>query len=281
MSHSSSGGDAAFSALRFGALLRDRRRRARLTQQELAEKLRVNPNTVKNWEYDRTKPDHDLIPPLCSLLGIRLNELYQAAPDGALSALEERVVSHLRLLDPADRKALDKMITVMVEERQRARQSAVRETFRLLLVRPGSAAAGVGDEVPQEPPSYTFLRRNVTNSRADGIVRVRGRSMEPVYQDGDYVYFRNASSARSGEDVIVDTEEGAVIKRVSADGTLYSVNPELPYPARNDQNTLVIRGQVLGIVQSSDHPGREESALLEDLFADDIRSFRRAYGLEA
>ena len=263
MNHSSAGGDAAFCALRFGALLRDRRRMARLTQQDVAERLHVNPNTVKNWEYDRTKPDHDLIPPLCSLLGIRLDELYQAAPDGAPSALEERVVRHLRLLDPADRKALDKMISVMVDERQHARQAAI------------------GDEVPQEPPSYTFLRRNAANSRADGVVRVRGRSMEPVYQDGDYVYFRNASSARSGEDVIVDTEEGAVIKRVSADGTLYSVNPDLPYPARNDQNTLVIRGRVLGIVQSSDHPGREESALLEDLFADDIRSFRQAYGLEA
>ncbi|MBQ6383411.1 MAG: helix-turn-helix domain-containing protein [Clostridia bacterium] len=281
MNHSSAGGDAAFCALRFGALLRDRRRMARLTQQDVAEKLHVNPNTVKNWEYDRTKPDHDLIPPLCSLLGIRLDELYQAAPDGAPSALEERVVRHLRLLDPADRKALDKMISVMVDERQHARQAAMREAFRLFLIRPGSAAAGIGDEVPQEPPSYTFLRRNAANSRADGVVRVRGRSMEPVYQDGDYVYFRNASSARSGEDVIVDTEEGAVIKRVSADGTLYSVNPDLPYPARNDQNTLVIRGRVLGIVQSSDHPGREESALLEDLFADDIRSFRQAYGLEA
>lgn len=281
MNHSSAGGNAVSCALRFGALLRDRRRRAGLTQQDVAEKMHVNPNTVKNWEYDRTKPDHDLIPSLCSLLGIRLDELYQAAPDGALSALEERVVRHLRLLDPADRKALDKMISVMVDERQLARQSAMRETFRLFLVRPGSAAAGIGNEVPQEPPSYTFLRRNAANSRADGIVRVRGRSMEPVYQDGDYVYFRNASSARSGEDVIVDTEEGAVIKRVSADGTLYSVNPDLPYPVRNDQNTLVIRGQVLGIVQSSDHPGREESALLEDLFADDIRSFRQAYGLEA
>ena len=64
MNHSSAGGDAAFCALRFGALLRDRRRMARLTQQDVAEKLHVNPNTVKNWEYDRTKPDHDLIPPL-------------------------------------------------------------------------------------------------------------------------------------------------------------------------------------------------------------------------
>lgn len=281
MRQSLSGEDAAFHALRFGALLRDRRRKARLTQQEVAARLRVTPNTVKNWEYDRTKPDHDLIPPLCSLLGIRLSELYPLAPDQQLSPLEDRVVSHLRLLDPADRKAVDKMLSVMVDERLRARQSAVKEAFRLFLVRPGSAAAGIGDEVPQEPPSYTFLKKGAVSSRADGIVRVHGRSMEPVYQDGDYVYFRHASSARSGEDVIVDTEEGAVIKRVSADGILYSVNPDFPYPSRSDQNTLVIRGQVLGIVQSSDRPGREESAMLEDLFADDIRSFRQAYGLEA
>ena len=59
--------------------------------------------------------------------------------------------------------------------------------------------------------------------------------MEPVYHNGDYVYYEEAyyeeaSSADPGEDVIVDTDDGAVIKRVDDDHTLYSVNPAVPYP---------------------------------------------------
>ena len=36
------------------------------------------------------------------------------------------------------------------------------------------------------------------------------------------------------------------------DHTLYSVNPAVPYPLKNEQNSLVIRGRVLGVVASSD-----------------------------
>lgn len=267
--------------LQFGPLLRDRRRQARITQQDFADMLHVNPNTVKNWEYDRTKPDHDLIPSLCSLLGIRLHELYRMAPEDNLSALEDRMIANLRLLDPVDQLVADRMLSVMVDEKLRARDAAIKESFRLFLVRPGSVAAGPGDEVPQEPPSCAFLRRTSVNAGADGIVRVHGDSMEPIYASGDYVYFRTASSARSGEDVIVDTEEGAVIKRMASDGTLYSVNPDIPYPAKGDQNTLIIRGRVLGVVQPTDYPAHEEAALLEELFADELRAFRRKYRLDA
>ncbi|MBQ2102971.1 MAG: S24 family peptidase, partial [Bacteroidales bacterium] len=139
---------------------------------------------------------------------------------------------------------------------------------------PGSLAAGTGSEVPDLPPEYTFLRRNQLNARADGIALVDGCSMEPVYHSGDYVYYQAASSADPGEDVLVDTDDGAVIKRVGADYTLCSVNPALPYPAKSEQNTLVIRGRVLGVVSSSDQPSEGDAASLEELFADEIRAFR-------
>lgn len=275
------GSDTVSDGLRFGPLLRDRRRQAKFTQQDMALRMHVNPNTVKNWEYDRTKPDHDLIPSLCALLGIQLHELYQMPPDRDLSALEGRIITILRQLDPADQQLAERILSAMVEERLRAREVRLKESFRLFLVRPGSVAAGAGDEVPLEPPDCALLRINAINSGADGIVRVNGASMEPVYHSGCSVYFRFASAARSGEDVIVDTEEGAVIKRVSADGTLYSVNSDLPYPGKSEQNTLIIRGRVLGVVQPGDYPAPEDVPLLEDLFAAELRDFRRQYHPDA
>ena len=131
----------------------------------------------------------------------------------------------------------------------------------------------------EEAPEYVFLRKNHINARADGIVLVNGNSMEPVYHNGDYVYYEEASSADPGEDVIVDTDDGAVIKRVDDDHTLYSVNPAVPYPSKNDQNSLVIRGRVLGVVASSDRPAKEDAGLLEELFVDEIREFNEEHGI--
>ena len=141
-------------------------------------------------------------------------------------------------------------------------------------------AAGPGDYVPEEPPTYVFLRKNTVNARADGIVLVHGDSMEPVYHNGDYVYYIEAETAYPGEDVIVDTDEGAVIKRLDDDMTLYSVNPAIPYPAKNEDNCLIIRGKVLGTVHSSDRPSKEDAAILEDLFVDEIREFNEEHGVK-
>lgn len=270
---------AQASPLLFGALLKERRKQAGLTQKDLADRMLVTRNTVINWETDKSKPDYSQIPVLCSVLNIRLHELFRMPPENGLNALENRIVENVRGLNPASRRVVDKMISAMAEEELRARDEELKESFAVFLRRPGSLAAGTGSEVPDLPPEYAFLRRNHINARADGIALVDGSSMEPVYHSGDYVYYKEASSADPGEDVLVDTEDGAVIKRVDDDYTLYSVNPAIPYPKKSEQNTLVIRGKVLGVVSSSDLPSEEDAASLEELFADEVREFYARHGV--
>ncbi len=51
------------------------RKDAKMTQQELAEKLGVTDKSVGNWENGRNMPDLSLFKPLCDILGITINEL--------------------------------------------------------------------------------------------------------------------------------------------------------------------------------------------------------------
>lgn len=267
----------------FGALLKEKRKKARISQKDFAEMMNVTRNTIINWEADKSKPDYSLIPELCSLLGIGLYELFHMQQDegvGQLSNLEERVVNNIRQLEPSSRRVVDKMISTMVEEELLAKDRALKNTYSLFLNRPGSCAAGVGNFVPDEPPEYVFLRKNHINAKADGIALVDGNSMEPVYHSGDYVYYEETDCADPGEDVIVDTDDGAVIKRVDDDHTLYSVNPDIPYPKKNEDNTLVIRGRVLGVVSSSDRPPKDDEAILPELFVDEIREFNEEHGIQ-
>ena len=66
------------------------------------------------------------------------------------------------------------------------------------------------------------------------------------------------------------------------DYTLYSVNPDprYVYPKKNEHNTLVIRGIVLGTVHSSDRASKEDRGILEDLFVDEIREFNEEHNLD-
>ncbi len=266
----------------FGSLIKQKRSAAKITQGEFAEMMHVTRNTIINWEANKSKPDYNYIPEICALLGIRLHELFNMEPENGLSDLEGRVVNNIRLLSPTSRKVIDKMISTMADEECLAKDKAMKENYDLFLVRPGKVAAGTGAFTPEEPPTYTFLRKNTINAQADGIVQVIGKSMEPVYHDGDFVYYEKTSSADPGEDVVVDTDDGAVIKRMSEELTLYSVNsdPAYAYPKKNDQNSLIIRGRVLGTVHSSDRPLKDDIGILEELFVDEIRKFNEENGIE-
>ncbi len=264
--------------LRFGALIKKCRKQARLSQRKLAELLGVTTNTVQNWERDMTKPDHKLIPALCGILGLRLHELYQTREDEkTLSYLESRVIGDFRQLDDTDQHIIEKMIRVMIDERNLAQDQRILDTYQMFRIDPGTCAAGSGDDVPDCPPEYIYLRKNGYNEKADAIVKVSGRSMEPVYWDGDMVYIRVCEEVLSGMDAVVDTDQGTIIKRISEDGRFVSVNPEYPYHGINENSEWRIRGRVLGVVQPSDQPDDRDLGLIEELFHDEILEFKKKY----
>lgn len=62
--------------IRIGAFISERRKAKGLTQSQLAEKLGITDKAISKWETGRSMPDLSLFVPLCTLLGITLNELF-------------------------------------------------------------------------------------------------------------------------------------------------------------------------------------------------------------
>jgi len=58
-----------------GETLLEMRKKKRLSQEEVAEKLNVTRQTVSKWETDQSTPDFDKIGPLCLLYEISADEL--------------------------------------------------------------------------------------------------------------------------------------------------------------------------------------------------------------
>ena len=58
-----------------GKFISSLRKKKKLTQSELAEKLGVSVKSVSNWENGRNMPDLSLFKPLCNELGITVNDL--------------------------------------------------------------------------------------------------------------------------------------------------------------------------------------------------------------
>lgn len=61
--------------MKFGALIRARRKTLHIQQNELAERLGVTPSAICKWESDSTYPDITLLLPLARVLGITVDEM--------------------------------------------------------------------------------------------------------------------------------------------------------------------------------------------------------------
>ena len=276
MNHSKDSRDPGYAALRFGSILKEARKRKKLTQEAVAEKLGVTRFTVRNWETDANRPDYEMVPKLCALLDLSVQDLFGA--ETPLSLFERDLLRDVRALSPLSRQTVRRIVSVMLDGETSAKDEQLKSTCRIIELLPGGAAAGTGYEFQETAPEPFFLRTNDRNARADAVVRVSGKSMEPVYLDGDYVYFEYAKSAYPGEDVVAGWREGAVVKRVGEDRTLYSVNPD--YPFRYDDGAEGVRliGRVLGVVSSADRPDAEDEDILQELFKEELRSFYKRHG---
>lgn len=258
------------------------RKAAGISQQALAEALNVTRNSVVNWEAGKYRPDADLFPTLCSLLGITLNDLFGIAPGPAdtFSNHERSLIRSYRLISPVSQRIVDRMVDSILEEESREKNQILNDSaFRVDIV---STLAAAGDgfdysDVPVE--DFRFVFRNSRNGKADAIIHVKGDSMLPVYHDGDWVYVKYTQSADEGEDVICSSRAGMHIKRLGEDGP-YSLNKEHPFLLTDESDRVQIVGRVLGIVDpASDYPSDSENEILMDLRKDEIREFRREHGL--
>ncbi len=263
-------------AVVIGPVLKKARNRKKLSQDELAGILGVTRNTVINWESGRNKPDIDMLIRLCRMLEIAIHDVFPE--DSPLSRLEWQIIESVRLLKPETQELVSAMIFAMVEKEQSAYAEKLRDAFKLVSLHAGSLAAGTagsGSYFVDEPAEPFFLRISDRTAKADAVIRVSGHSMEPVYQNGDYVYFQLADTADAGEDVVVAWAGELYVKRMDNAGGLYSVNADYPFVYDGSGDDIRILGRVLGIVSSADRARPEDMDLLEELFRDELAGFNR------
>ena len=61
--------------IKIGKFIAECRKKQNLTQSQLAEKLGITDRAISKWENGRAMPDSSLMPDLCSILNISVNEL--------------------------------------------------------------------------------------------------------------------------------------------------------------------------------------------------------------
>ena len=241
------------------AQVRRYRELAGMEQKELAGRLGITANTISNWENGRARPDINLIPELCRILGITYADLFDAADPGGesgrLTPREKTLVSRYAQLDPGNRQVVDSLILSMLTVQEARRCPALRRYsfFQKAL------AAGRGDPTELDRlamPVFLYKDRlddtleTSAARRADCIFMVSGDSMEPAYSDRDLVLVERIPDAASlgvGETGAFIVGNEMYIKEYSKEG-LVSLNPRYPMLRFDGEDSVYLIGRVVGKV---------------------------------
>ena len=260
----------AFNREMYGEVIRDYRTMKDMTQAQLAAKLATTKNTVSNWENGFSRPDVNVIPDLCKALGLSLAAFFQKRSEEKVITPAERL--HLRRyssLELKDRNTVDALTEYLFGVQEAAMRERCMESFVSIFHNDNMAAAGtlnmLDDSVSGES---VFIRRDAITERADEIITVTGDSMEPTYYAGDDLLIEHTETLSVGEIGIFIINGEGFVKEYRGNG-VYSHN-EAEYPFRKfcEGDDVRVIGRVLGKVEKSQRPTKDEAKILNELSLD-------------
>ncbi|MFM0775783.1 S24 family peptidase [Streptococcus suis] len=227
------------------------RKRARLTQKELASKLGVAPTAVSAWELGRNKPLMDNIESMALLFDIKKSVLLgedlvvlstTTAPNSLIEQVSEKMV---QLTEPNQKNVLryssellDKQNTVTDSKNTVSELQATYHTYNYY---DQPASAGTGQYLNDVKVETIELPIEVD---ADFVVPIYGDSMEPEYHSGDYIFVKLSVDLSDGDIGVFAYNGDAYIKqlRITDQGAyLHSLNPDyddIPITADTDFRTI-------------------------------------------
>lgn len=164
----------------FGAKLRLARKRANLTQKQLAERIGALHNSVSQWECGITRPSQDVIRALCGALEVTSDYLLGIAPA------------------PAQITGVPVLPNLV----------AVNSRKVPIL---GDIAAGQPITTHRRYEDYADVD---TELHCDIALRVTGDSMEPLIHKNDLVFIQLQDDVDDGQIAAVIVDDTATLKRV-------------------------------------------------------------------
>lgn len=194
------------------------RKKAGLTQTELADKLGINRAMISTYEEARSEPKLITLQHIAKFFGYNIHQLVEEAIDGNSKAATDASGQHLRILP------------IIVD--------ASQKTERITLI-PEKASAGYTTgysdaEYVQSLPHFHLPFPEVSQPKSYRVFQTKGDSMLPI-EEGDYLICEYVTDWHELKDhhcyVVVTKNEGVVYKRIinkieaTGDLLLQSDNP--------------------------------------------------------
>ena len=213
-----------------GKNIEQARLRKGLSRPELASLMGMTLGGVSSWEYGRTRPDLASIKRLCEILKVTSDEILGISDmREELSEKERKLLSDYRALPETEKSYVEGLIGMMGAQSKKSipftpMHVKPRPKLISLPVNPLSMCAGDGFDLSEGGETeYIQLVQCGALSDCDELVRVSGRSMEPMFYDGDLALVKHTEDLSEGDIGVFVLDGEGMLKQYRKDG-LYPLN---------------------------------------------------------
>lgn len=231
--------------MKIGEFLQKHMTVKQMSQAELARRSGVPASTISSIlarNNDRVAIESLLT--LCRVLDCDIEEYINSLQGGTAKNLPPSFARKYYALDVQGQKLVD---LVLDHEYERCTEKPPKARTIMINRSLLTASAGAGEYLSEGNYESREYPDTPQARQADVVIPVSGRSMEPLFNDGDELYVRKQSSVEIGEiGIFIKNGEGFVKK--AGEGRLISLNPEFDDIYTNGE-PIVCFGKVLGKVE--------------------------------
>ena len=101
--------------IKIGKFIAERREKLNLTQMQLAEKLNITDRAISKWETGKSLPDSSIMPELCGILQITINDLLSGEVvtlDNYNKELENNLLEMIKQKELSDKRLLSAEVLI-------------------------------------------------------------------------------------------------------------------------------------------------------------------------
>ena len=246
-----------------GNQIKNFRKTAGFTQDELAKRLNTTKQTISRYEKGERKANQDMLFKLCDIFDVSIDDFFPAVSKNTVESTEslpdvpdlltQQITDKVVQLSPENKKIVLRTSEDLLDEQQKRKKAKINEVSEKVIQLYGydyydhATSAGTGQYLNDVRVERIELPVDVD---ADFVIPIKGDSMEPDYQDGDLVFIQTSVDLNDGVIGVFNYNGEAYIKQLVIDedqAYLHSLNPEYKDMPITPETDFRIIGEVVDL----------------------------------
>lgn len=214
-----------------------------MTQEQLGQRIGASKARISNYETGYRSPQQDDLFALAEALGISINDLFPPIKKGNNNDI---MPLYSKLTESRQTKVYN-FAERQLEEQNRSNVVDMNDYIEEKMS--GYLSAGTGEYLSENIDEEIRIPKSIVpDTSYDLILQVNGDSMEPMFEDHEYIFVKKTTDIRSGQIGVFIIDNESYLKKAYIEDNhlrLVSLNTKYEDLVFDDVNDIKVVGTVV------------------------------------